>query len=135
MPLSSAEDDSLSLGPKQGNSHFMNTMTRLFSHILVLIRLFMSPSSTASIQTNDGPLLLYKRMTDQNSQTSRERKKHVKKTHIKNFRGEGVREGGFGARILYAGVIFPSEIQRMKNFNLIRGEVSGSGGGGLRSNF
>ena len=40
-----------------------------------------------------------------------EQKKHIKKTHMKNFTegvGQGVREGGFGARILYAGVSFPS---------------------------
>ena len=42
----------------------------------------------------------------------------MKTTHIKNFRGiqGGVREGGFGARILYAGVNFSSKIQRIKNF-------------------
>ena len=65
----------------------------------------------------------------------RERKKHIKKTNIKNFRGSqgGVQEGGFGARILYAGVIFPSKMQRVKSFKGVGG-VSGFGGGGLRSN-
>ena len=38
-------------------------------------------------------------------------------------RGSTVWEGGFGPRILYAGIIFPSKIQCIKNFE---------GGGGLR---
>ena len=53
----------------------------------------------------------------------RTKKKYIKQTHMKNFRvREGVREGGFGARILFAGVIFPSKIQCIKSFR----------GGGLR---
>ena len=61
-----------------------------------------------------------------NSQ-GRERKKHTKKTHIRISEGvrEGVWEGGFGAWILYAGVVFPSKTQCIKNFKK----------GGLRSNF
>ena len=46
----------------------------------------------------------------------------------------GVREGGFGIRILYAGVIFPSKIQRIKNFKR-GGGVLRVYGGCLRSNF
>ena len=49
---------------------------------------------------------------------------------------EAVQKGGFGARTLYAGVIFPSKIRRIKNF---RGGgfsgLAGQGGGGLRFNF
>ena len=43
--------------------------------------------------------------------SSRERKKHIKKTHRKNFRGSQGRGpgGSFGARVLYAGVIFPAK--------------------------
>ena len=43
---------------------------------------------------------------------------------------EGVREGGFGARILCAGVIFPSKIQRIKNFKG-GGGSQGLGRGGV----
>ena len=47
---------------------------------------------------------------------------------------EGVREGaperGFGARILCAGVIFPSKIQCIKNF-----EGGGVQGGGSKAQF
>ena len=49
----------------------------------------------------------------------RERKKRIKNTHMKNVRGSqggGLGGGVFGVRILYAGVNFPSKIERIKNF-------------------
>ena len=45
---------------------------------------------------------------------------------------EGVREGEFGVRILYAGVIFPNQIQRTQNF---KGGGAGFGGGGCKVQF
>ena len=54
----------------------------------------------------------------------RERKKHIMKTYMKNFRGSqgGVWEEGFGARILYAGVIFPAKYsaQRISGWGILR---------------
>ena len=63
----------------------------------------------------------------------RVRKKHIKKPtqRISEGVGEGVREGGFGARILCVGVIF-SKLQRIKNFK--GGGSQGPGGGGSKVN-